>query len=119
MLDDFVAATPDQLTNQLVTTAYMDLAEEISLPLSPLDDGDKVFILKQQGVILGDKLDSCDKQWRLPQEKVNCHRRTFHKIMGKDFIPCNISEQAPGMTQSATNMLPVQRPLTAVLLEAV
>ena len=118
-LDDFVAATPDLATNQRVTTTYMELADEIGLPLAPLDDGDKAFIFKQQGVVLGVELDSRDKQWRLPIEKVNRHRRAFYKIMGKDVIDCNLAEQALGMTQSVTNMLPVLKPLTAALLEAV
>ena len=39
--------------------------------------------------------------------------------MGKDVIDCNLAEQALGMTQSVTNMLPVLKPLTAALLEAV
>ena len=46
------------------------------------------------------------------------HHCTFYKIMGKDIFPCNIAEQALGMTQSATSMLPFLRPLTSVLLEA-
>ena len=52
-LDDFVAVTPDKSTNERIVHAYMTLAEEIDLPLAPLDDSDKAFILKQRGVILG------------------------------------------------------------------
>ena len=80
-LDYFIAAPPDLITNQQVTTAYLELTDEISLLPTPLDDGDKAFILKQQGVMLGVELDSCDKQWRLPIKKVNRLRRAFYKIM--------------------------------------
>ena len=42
-LDNFVAVTPDQVTNKRSVTVYMDLADKISLPLAPLNDPEKAF----------------------------------------------------------------------------
>ena len=57
-LDDFIAVTPDKSTNERIVLAYMTLAAEIDLPLASLDEPEKAFILKQQGVILGIDLDA-------------------------------------------------------------
>ena len=48
-LDDFVAVTPDKHTIEHIIHTYIDLAKENNLPLAPLDDPDKAFILKQKG----------------------------------------------------------------------
>ena len=69
-----MAVTPDKLTNERIVQAYMDLAKEIDLPLAPLDDPSKAFIIKQQGVILSVDLNAETASWRIPADKVHRHR---------------------------------------------
>ena len=118
-LDDFVAVTPDKSTNERIVHAYMTLADEINLPLASLDDPDKAFILKQQGVILGIDLDAENTCWRIPEDKVDRHRRAFAVVAESKFVSKLEAERMLGMTQQVTNMLPVLKPLTFPLLEAV
>ena len=118
-LDDFVAVTPNKITNERIVKAYMDLAREIDLPLAPLDDPDKAFIVKQQGVILGVDLNAETASWRIPADKVHRHRRAFQSMSNKPVIDRLDAERMLGMTQQVTNMLPILKPLTFPLLEAV
>ena len=118
-LDDFVAVTPDKHTNERIVKAYMDLAEEIELPLASLDDPNKAFIVKQQGVILGVDLDAESARWRIPEDKVHRHRRAFTVMTDSLSISRLEAERMLGMTQQITNMLPILKPLTFPLLEAV
>ena len=118
-LDDFVAVTPNKITNERIVKAYMDLAREIDLPLAPLDDPDKAFIVKQQGVILGVDLNAETASWRIPADKVHRHRRAFQSMSIKPVIDRLDAERMLGMTQQVTNMLPILKPLTFPLLEAV
>ena len=118
-LDDFVPVTPDKESNERIVNAYVALANEISLPLAPLDNPEKAFLVKQQGVLLGIDFDARNSRWRLPLEKANRHRRVFHEAGGKPSISCLDAERMLGMTQSVTSMIPVLRPLTFPLLEAV
>ena len=69
-----MAVTPDKHTNEQIVRAYMDLAREIELPLAPLDDPDKAFIVKQQGVILGVDLNAETASWHILADKVHRHR---------------------------------------------
>ena len=73
-LDNFVAVTPDKSTNEQIVLSYMNLATEINLPLASLDNPEKAFILKQQGIILGIDLNAATTSWRIPAEKVDRHR---------------------------------------------
>ena len=82
----------------------MTLADEINLPLAPLDDPDKAFILKQQGVILGVDLTETTC-WRIPADKVDQHRRAFMAIAESSSITRLEAERMLGMTQQVTNML--------------
>ena len=118
-LDDFVAVTPDRDTNQRIVDAYVNLAREINLPLAPLDNPEKAFLVKQQGVILGVELDAKECRWRLPTDKVHRHRRMFEAVGQNALISTKTAERMLGMTQSVTSMLPVLKPLTFPLLEAV
>ena len=118
-LDDFVPVTPDRESNERIVNAYVALANEISLPLAPLDNPDKAFLVKQQGVLLGIDFDARSSRWRLPPGKANRHRRAFHEAGNKPSISCQVAERLLGMTQSITSMAPVLRPLTFPLLEAV
>ena len=59
----------------------MDLAAEINLPLAPLDDPDKAFILKQSGIILGIELDTKTSKWHIPSDKVHRHRQAFVVVL--------------------------------------
>ena len=78
-LDDFVPVTPDKESNEKIVSAYVALANEISLPLAPLDNPEKAFLVKQQGVLLGIDLDARNSKWSLPLEKANRHRRVFQE----------------------------------------
>ena len=118
-LDDFVPVTPDRESNERIVNAYVALANEISLPLAPLDNPDKAFLVKQQGVLLGIDFDARNSKWRLPLEKANRHRRAFQEAGNKPSISCQVAERMLGMTQSITSMAPALRPLTFPLLEAV
>jgi len=118
-LDDFVAVTPDRETNQRIVDAYISLAHEINLPLAPLDNPEKAFLVKQQGIILGVELDAKDCRWRLPADKVHRHRRIFEEIGANPHVSGKTVERLLGMTQSVTSMLPALKPLTYPLLKAV
>ena len=118
-LDDFVPVTPDRASNQKIADAYVGLAHEINLPLAPLDNPEKAFLVKQQGVVLGVELDARECRWRLPADKVHRHRRAFEEVGSKDVISSKTAERMLGMTQSVTSMLPILKPLTFPLLEAV
>ena len=97
----------------------MELAKEIDLPLAPLNDPKKAFIMKQQGVILGVDLNAETASWRIPADKVHRHRRAFALVADGSSISRLDAERMLGMTQQVTNMLPVLKPLTFPLLEAV
>merc|ERR1711872_610887 len=118
-LDDFVAVTPDKGINERIVKAYMDLAREIDLPLAPLEDPDKAFIVKQQWVVLGVDLNAETASWRIPADKVHRHRRAFQIMTDSPTIGRLDAERMLGMTQQVTNMLPILKPLTFPLLEAV
>ena len=96
----------------------MDLTDEISLPLAPLDDPNKAFILKQCGLFLSIELDAKTSQWPIPSNKVHHHRRVFADVTECHFINRLLAEHMLGITQQVTNMLPVLKPLTFLLLEA-
>ena len=57
-LDDFVPVTPDKESNKTIVHAYVNLANEISLLLAPLDNPEKAFLVKQQGVLLDIEFDA-------------------------------------------------------------
>ena len=118
-LDDFVACTPTLQENKAIVSAYMDLASEINLPLAPLDDGDKAFILKRRGVILGIELDAQYAAWRIPAEKGHRHRRAFQELLTLDLIPHKQAESVLGMAQHTCGMIPIIRPLLTPLLDMV
>ena len=96
----------------------MDLADEISLPLAPLNDLDKAFILKHRAVIFSIEHDAETSQWRIPSDKVHRHRRVCADVAKRQFIDRLSVECILGMTQQVTNMLPILKPLTFLLLEA-
>ena len=64
----------------------MDLAAKINLPLAPLDNPDKAFILKQRGVILGIELNAETSKWCIPTDKVHRNRRIFMDVAKQQFI---------------------------------
>ena len=89
----------------------MELAAEIKLLLAFLDDLDKAFILKQQGIILGIKLDA-------KTNKVHHHRRVFTDVAERQFVNRLLAERMLGMNQQVTNMLPVLKRIMFPLLKA-
>ena len=118
-LDDFVPVTPDRASNERIVSAYVALADEINLPLAPLDNPEKAFLVKQQGVVLGIDFDAQGCRWRLPADKANRHRRTFEEARTSGTIDLQTAERMLGMIQSITSMIPFLKPLTFPLLEAV
>ena len=84
-LDNFVLVIPERETNERIVLAYIGLANEINLPLAPLDDPDKAFILKQQGMILGIKFDAHLKQW------CKLTKQTVKELASKPFISCQLA----------------------------
>ena len=118
-LDDFAPVTPDRESNERIVDAYVSLANDINLPLAPLDNPEKAFLVQQRGVVLGIEFDARSSSWRLPSDKGNRHRRVFQEVMESDTISCKQAERMLGMTQSVTSMIPILKALTFPLLEAV
>ena len=85
----------------------MDLAAKIGLPLAPLNDPDKVFILNQLGIILGIKLDTKTMKWRIPSDKVHRNRHAFEEVLDSQVIDKIKFQRLLGMTWQVTKMLPV------------
>ena len=117
-LDDFVVATPNQQLNISITQTYLDLAKEISLPLAPLDDGDKAFATKQKGTVLGIVLDARNKRWCLPADKALHHMRAFAEVIRGDMTSTTQIEKVLGMTQSVSQMIPAVKCLTFEFLDS-
>ena len=61
----------------------MDLASNIGLPLAPLDDPNKAFILKLCSIILEIELDAKISSLHIPSDKVHPYRHAFTEVLNQ------------------------------------
>ena len=118
VLDDFVCVTSSLEENKKLIDTYIDLADQIHLPLAPLDDPEKAFRLAKTGVILGIAFRSTDNHWKIPEEKADHHINFFQSLINKKILNLDDLQTAVGMLCSIESMVPFLRSEFAFLKQA-
>ncbi len=89
ILDDQICITPSYLENKIFMEKYIELANEINLPLADLDDDEKCFLYRSSGKILGVFFDAKAMSWTLDENKIQ--RYQFQLQQAKLKPRCKLS----------------------------
>ena len=85
ILDDMLFISPTLDENQKFVAKYLEIAEDLNIPLAP-SDGKKAFICQQQGIMLGVFFDAETQSWTLPADKCMKYMTAIITALSQDKV---------------------------------